>query len=198
MFFHYNTCMCGSGTTQRRTLVWWPSSHNLPHLQRFRLSPILFTQRNTSTTLSWLSRLFFLLSGIHLLVKSKAFQYTMCRCKAVHSHCCLLRYWGKYFPSSVTDAVVAINGVWILLETYTLNSTILHSLWTQMLEEGIFPYRCVFFILLQMDFLGSKLFPGVTLFFWQVSVLLSMFLTRTNSQNRPLHALSSGFLSSSF
>lgn len=101
----------------------------------------------------------------------------MCRCKGVHSPCCLLRAWDTFLSSPVTDAVVAINGVWILLETYTLNSTILRSLWTQMLKQSIFHYRFVSFIFLQMDFLGSKLFPGVTLFFWQVSVLLAFSLS---------------------
>uniref|UniRef100_A0A674NW89 Voltage-dependent calcium channel protein TPC1 n=1 Tax=Takifugu rubripes TaxID=31033 RepID=A0A674NW89_TAKRU len=55
---------------------------------------------------------FLIFKGIHLLVKSKAFQYIM-------------------------YAVVAINGVWILLETYTLNSTIFWLLVFFLLVYGV-------------------------------------------------------------
>lgn len=133
----------------------------------------MLTQWNASVcfTLSWL-----LLLGVHLLVKSKAFQYTMCKWGWTFS-LPLRRCWDNHLPSSVPDAVVAINGVWILLETYTLNSAVSCSLWTQMLKENILRYRSVSCVLLQMDFLGPKLFPGVTLSFWQVRPLLAMFLS---------------------
>ncbi|XP_061624134.1 two pore channel protein 1 isoform X2 [Phyllopteryx taeniolatus] len=64
---------------------------------------------------------YIILKGINLLVKSKAFQYTMCKSFYVNS-VYVVHAWTKTFSRHATDAVVAINGVWILVETYTLNS----------------------------------------------------------------------------
>lgn len=67
------------------------------------------------------------------------------------------------------DAVVAINGVWILVETYTLNSKISPRL-TLTHNTGDFALQTSHLALpLQVDFLGPDLSPGVTLFFWPVS-----------------------------
>lgn len=64
------------------------------------------------------------LIGINLLVKSKAFQYAMCKCNPSHSAVKYLTINLLTLFILTADAVVAINGVWILVETYTLNSKI--------------------------------------------------------------------------
>lgn len=63
-------------------------------------------------------------TGINLLVKSKAFQYAMCKQNVWK--CSKLKHWLQTCWSLIgfADVVVAINGVWILVETYTLNSKI--------------------------------------------------------------------------
>lgn len=68
------------------------------------------------------------------------------------------------------DAVVAINGVWILVETYTLNSKICPDNINTRVKESptdLLPF------LLQVDIPGPDLFPGVILFSWPVSWMLS-------------------------
>lgn len=77
---------------------------------------------------SSLSLLLFTLKGINLLVKSKAFQYAMCKCHSEHSRCSLGDKISHHKLFHLTaDVVVAINGVWILVETYKLNSKIICS-----------------------------------------------------------------------
>lgn len=66
------------------------------------------------------------MTGINLLVKSKAFQYVMCKSDLLSSDPETVRQrfiinLFNFFPVT-TDVVVAINSVWILVETYTLNS----------------------------------------------------------------------------
>lgn len=63
----------------------------------------------------------------------------------------------------IADVVVAINGVWILVETYTLNSKICPSITDTWMEKrtALEDLRCVCSFL-QVDFPGLDLFPGVT------------------------------------
>ncbi len=99
--------MCVAGSTERRALVWWSSSYCIPHLQRsfifvmlirFALvaefySLMICSQWPAIFKTSW-DQIFFsiilplydhysFLTGIYLLVKSKAFQYTMCKFRSL-------------------------------------------------------------------------------------------------------------------
>lgn len=92
------------------------------------------------------------------------------------------------------DAVVAINGVWILVETYTLNSKIICSPLKQCsrrcvekcctpTEVSPLSHTCP---TLQVDFPRPDLSPGLTLCSWPVSLLL---LCHMNTKQSLLHLL---------
>lgn len=98
-------CVFVAGSTEWGVLVWWSSSHSIPHFQRFLRLPCHFkfflfvtvfytlmicSEWPGTFMISWHQifffhntfydhSYFFFLTGMNLLVKSKAFQYAMCK-----------------------------------------------------------------------------------------------------------------------
>lgn len=97
LMYMYYISLCYLGTTQWRTLVWWPSTNDLPHFQRQVLCFLsyVYATKQISLLVPYSQRFLSTLIGINLLVKSKAFQYAMCKCHHLHSPRCPLRYRGK-------------------------------------------------------------------------------------------------------
>ncbi|KAG7490723.1 two pore calcium channel protein 1 isoform X2 [Solea senegalensis] len=142
---------------------------------------------------------FLIFKGINLLVKSKAFQYAMCECatisvlpvswETVLSSETPFKLFHVFMCFHVTaDVVVAINGVWILVETYTLNSG--HS-WSRFVPWSYIVFLTIYGVevLLKIAGLGPTAYfsSGWNLFDFSVTVFAFLGLVALAFNMEPFY-----------